>query len=898
MKRNRKTLLLTLGATFVLMALLVTYTTRLTYVSSHSYIEELGNDKTAAITADIENYLETARSVLWVAADTVDHMVANGATNEEIVEYISRESANTASQFDDSYTGIYGVIHGEYVDGVGWTPPDDYDPTIRDWYKITVAADGQPIVVSPYVDAQTGNVIISVCKALTDRNNVLGLDLTLAGIQETVEDIRINDSGYAFIINFDGTVIAHSDGGEKGKVYSRIPGKKDLFEKVMSEGKGNFEFRIDGEKHTVFTDKVFDQWHLVIVVESSVLYKDTRNVLVASILINLVVFALISAFYILGYMHERKINRRVEELKQNEQKREYEAKILLLEKTAADSANKAKSDFLADMSHEIRTPINAVLGMNEMILRESHDEQILEYASNIKSSGNTLLSLINNILDFSKIEDGKMSLVPVEFDTAGLITDLYNSISGRAGAKGLDLIVDVDETIPSKLYGDDVRISQIVLNLLTNAVKYTESGSVTLRVKNKRIKDGYAGLRFDVIDTGIGIKDEDISKLYRSFERIEEKRNRHIEGTGLGISIVCKLLAMMNSKLDVDSKYAIGSTFGFDLSLKIVDPKPVGKYEVHRKSALMQRDDTEHLFAPAAKVIVTDDNEMNLKVATNFLKIFGITPVTCSSGMATIELLRKERFDILFLDHMMPQMDGFETLKVLKDEGLLKGMPVIALTANAVVGAEEQYLSAGFDGYLSKPVTINDFEKTLKEYLPAGVIRKTAEDVVEDDVNAVPETESESAETTVPESVAEPVPDSVSDPVPDSVSDAVPESGPDSRAPLTIGKARALGLNVDAALVYTSGEEDFYLELLADYANDAKDKAAELTSYLDNGDLENYEILVHSLKSTSRTVGADELADEAKALEDASREKNTEFVKAHHDSFITHFTGFASKITG
>ena len=246
--------------------------------------------------------------------------------------------------------------------------------------------------------------------------------------------------------------------------------------------------------------------------------------------------------------------------------------------------------------------------------------------------------------------------------------------------------------------------------------------------------------------------------------------------------------------------------------------------------------------------------------------------------MATIELLRKERFDILFLDHMMPQMDGFETLKVLKDEGLLKGMPVIALTANAVVGAEEQYLSAGFDGYLSKPVTINDFEKTLKEYLPAGVIRKTAEDFVEDDADAAPETESESAETTVPE--------------------PVPEPGHDSRAPLTIGKARALGLNVDAALVYTSGEEDFYLELLADYANDAKDKAAELTSYLDNGDLENYEILVHSLKSTSRTVGADELADEAKALEDASREKNTEFVKAHHDSFITHFTGFASKITG
>ena len=848
MRNNRKTLLLTLTATFILVALLVTYTTRLMYLSSYSHTYEIGNDKAAAITADIENYLETARSVLWVAADTVDHMVEKGATYEEIVEYITRESTNTASQFDSSYTGIYGYINGRYVDGVGWKPPEDYDPTARDWYKEAVAAGGEPLVVNPYVDAQTGNVIISICKALSNKNDVLGLDLTLSGVQETVEDIQISGNGYGFILNYDGTVIAHKDSSEKGKNYSEDPDRKELYEAMMSTEKGNFEMVIDGKKCTVFVDEVLNQWHLAIVVEKSALLRSTWSVLTVSVLVGLLVFALISVFYIIGYRHERKVNKRMEEMNANEQKREYEAKLLMLEKKAADTANKAKSDFLADMSHEIRTPINAVLGMNEMILRESKDDRILEYSSNIKSAGNTLLSIINNILDFSKIEDGKMNLVPVEFDVAELINNLVNTISERARLKGLEFIVEVDETIPSKLYGDDVRISQIVMNLLTNAVKYTESGSVTLRVMNNGTAGGDANLRFEVADTGIGIKDEDLSKLFESFKRIEEKRNRHIEGTGLGISIVCKLLAMMDSKLDVESKYAIGSTFGFDLRLRIVDQEPLGRYD-GRKKTVSGHGEEVHLHAPDARVLVTDDNAMNLKVAENFMKIFGIKPVTCSSGKETIELMKKNKFDIVFLDHMMPQMDGIETLKVLKDEDLLNGATVIALTANAVVGAEGQYLSAGFDGYLSKPITIQELEKTLRKYLPQGSVEDRAQDAEEE-----------------------------------------------KPASVSLDKVRSLGLNVDAGLMYTCSDEDFYLELLTDYARSADDKCSELSSYLEKGDLKNYEILVHSLKSASKTVGADELSDRAKALEEASRDQNTDFVNANHEAFVTGFRELAAKI--
>ena len=854
MKNNLKTLLLTLSATFVLMALLITYTSRLMYESSYSHVYELGNDRAAAITADVENYLETARSVLWVAADTVDHMVSRGATYDEIVEYITRESANTASQFDETYTGIYGYINGQYVDGVGWTPPEDYDPTARDWYIDTSAAQGKTLIVSPYVDAETGNVIISVCKALSDNNNVLGLDLTLSHVQEIVEDIQSNGNGYGFILNYDGTVVAHKDAGEKGKNYSEIPERAALYDKVMETGKGYFEMEIDGRMCTVFVDDILDQWHLVIVVESAVLFKPTRDVLVVSICVGVIVFALISAFYIIGYRHERKVNKRLEEMKANEQRREYEAKILALEKAAADSANKAKSDFLADMSHEIRTPINAVLGMNEMILRQSDDEQILEYSSNIKSAGNTLLSLINNILDFSKIEDGKMSLVPVEFDTAELIDALINSVSERARAKGLELNIDVDRSVPSRLYGDDVRIGQVITNLLTNAVKYTETGSVTLRVRNNGTDGENVKLRFDVIDTGIGIKEEDLGKLFESFKRIEETRNRHIEGTGLGISIVCKLLEMMDSKLDVESRYAIGSTFGFDLKLRVVDASPVGEAGSKTKTSAA-KDKAEHIYAPSARVLVTDDNDMNLKVATNFLKIFGITPVTCSSGAATIELMRKEKFDIVFLDHMMPEMDGIETLRKLKDEGLTEGTVMIALTANAVVGAEEQYLSAGFDGYLSKPITIEDIEKALAQYLPADIIGRN-EDISNNDQN---NKENKS---------------------------------------ITIDTARQIGLNVDSALVYSCGDEDFYLELLTDYAGQASDRCAELTSYLEAGNLKDYEILVHSVKSSSKTIGADDLSELAKLLESAAGDSNADYVRQHHDALVSGLEELRTRIIG
>lgn len=389
------------------------------------------------------------------------------------------------------------------------------------------------------------------------------------------------------------------------------------------------------------------------------------------------------------------------------------------QKAIAESANKAKTDFLARMSHEIRTPINAVLGMNEMILRESTEPGIKKYAMNVKTSANSLLGIINDILDSTKIESGKMEIIPVEYELDSLLNDTVNMIYVRAKDKKLDFNIEVDEELPNKLYGDDVRIRQVLLNLLTNAVKYTPEGSVTFSVAGKRIGSNII-MKYTVKDTGIGIKKEDMSKLFESFERIEEDRNRNIEGTGLGMNIVMNLLKMMGTDLKVESEYGKGTTFSFELEQKVISDNAIGNFR-ERVERLGEEYTYKSLFtAPKARVLVVDDNDINRMVFSCMLLSTQMQIVEASSGVDALKLVTKEHFDIIFLDHMMPELDGVETLKRMKtmENNLCKDTPVIILTANAVTGAKEQYLAEGFDEYLSKPVVPEKLERMIKDLLP------------------------------------------------------------------------------------------------------------------------------------------------------------------------------------
>ena len=391
-------------------------------------------------------------------------------------------------------------------------------------------------------------------------------------------------------------------------------------------------------------------------------------------------------------------------------------------KEQAQTANRVKSDFLANMSHEIRTPINAILGMNEMILREEKDEAIYEYASSVHTAANTLLTLVNDVLDFSKIESGKMEIIPTEYELGSLINDSYNMIAESLEKKGLAIEVQCDESLPRILKGDEVRIRQIFTNLLSNAVKYTEQGRVKITVKGIANENEFR-LILQVEDTGIGIRPEDIDKLFHKFERLDMIKNHNIQGTGLGLSITGQLVELMHGEIRVESTYGAGSCFTVSLPQQIVDNSPLGRIGEYHSTVKTGYHESFH--APAAEILVVDDVEMNLLLVRNLLKKTQIQIDTALSGEQCLEMCSRKHYDVIFMDHMMPEMDGIETLARMKKmlDSPNKNTPVIMLTANALTGMREEYLRQGFQDYISKPIQGGRLESLLLKYLPGDKVR-------------------------------------------------------------------------------------------------------------------------------------------------------------------------------
>lgn len=539
----------------------------------------------------------------------------------------------------------------------------------------------------------------------------------------------------------------------------------------------------------------------------------------------------------------------------------------------ARRANEAKTDFLANTSHEIRTPINAVLGMNEMILRESakaeklsgaspmayHEafRKIRNYAGNVDSAGSNLLAIINDILDFTKIEEGKMDIVEVEYRLSTVVNDVSNMIYFKAKEKKLAFTTDVDESLPDLLYGDVVRVRQVITNILNNAVKYTDEGSVSLKIAgNRREKTSDARpvieLIVSVTDTGIGISGENLGKLFGKFERVDLERNSTKEGTGLGLAISKMLLEMMGGDIRVESTYGVGSTFTVVIPQKVLSEEPVGNFKEKFEKALGEKKAYHESFrAPEARLLIVDDTNMNLLVATEFLQDTLVGIDTASSGREAVKLALQNKYDVILMDQRMPEMDGEETFREIRShrDGPNIDTPVICMTADAVVGARERYLSKGFNDYLTKPIDSTYLEMMLKKYIPAEKIETVTEEEEDSQAGKQPEERIES--------------------------------------PFVI--LDSSGINTARGLANCGGDDEFYHTILLEYLRGADEKKEDLEKFLAAGDFQNYGILIHSLKSTSAMIGAEAPCKLAQALEAAAKDGNGDYVRSNHGAFLDQY---------
>ncbi|MBQ9438250.1 MAG: response regulator [Lachnospiraceae bacterium] len=801
---------------------------RMLFTETRENIIQNGRLNAIQSAQQIDRHLSTSIDIIRIASYTLDNMIRDGRSSAEMLDYLENQTIAVTDTLIDDSTGIYGYINGEYMDGSGWMPDADYVATDRPWYIQARANRGRITVVDPYVDQETSKVMISLAKTLCDTKSVVAIDFSMDELQSITEELAgAKASSAEIVLNGKGIVIAHSDKSQIGMDYSNETGTlgAEIIRRINAADDRFFYLSYGGADYMVYIAPLENDWLSISVIDATDNFRRLRMPLFLTIFTSIF---MVSVILFLSIRSERKSR---------------EANLLALKSERATAANDAKTSFLSNMSHEIRTPITAILGMNEMILRESKDNNILSYAENIHHAGTTLLGIVNDILDFSKIEAGKLEIIPVDYNFASLINDLLNMVRERAEDKGLALVVHVDSNLPKELHGDEIRIKQVITNLLTNAVKYTNEGSISFDIGFTRPEEGLDEVMLDIAvsDTGIGIKEEDMEKLFSKFDRIEEKRNRSIEGTGLGLSITSVLLNLMGSNLQVESVYNKGSKFYFSLRQQVVKWDCIGDFDAAYQNAYSQHSQYQEQFiAPTAQVLVVDDTPLNLEVFTNLLKQTQMSIDTVDSGFGAIKKTKLKKYDVIFLDHMMPEKDGIETLQEIRKDPDNPNLhtPTLCLTANAISGAKDVYVQAGFDDYISKPINPVKLEEMLIRYLPEEKVERVA------GVKAAEE------EAVIPPFIF-----------------AIEE------------------LDTNQGLTHC-GSVKAYLQTLIPYAEMAGKSADEIEACIESGDIQNATIKIHSLKSTSRLIGASDLGDLAQVLEDAGKAGDVEKLKGGIGDFL------------
>lgn len=512
-----------------------------------------------------------------------------------------------------------------------------------------------------------------------------------------------------------------------------------------------------------------------------------------------------------------------------------------------EDANRAKTNFVSNMSHEIRTPMNSIVGITEILLRSRHSPKEQEYLLNIQSSGRVLLTIINDVLDCSKMEAGKMQLFDEPYDTCSLFHDLRISMENRIGHSGLELIYDIDQDIPCKLKGDMGRIRQVIINLVNNAIKYTEKGSVRFSVHVRQKNTDKVMLYYEVADTGIGIRKEDHKILFDAFQRVEMDRNRYVEGTGLGLTISQNLVNMMGGVIEVESEYGKGSRFFFTIEQTIIDPTPVSAVNYNGQKDNVTEKEAECLFiAPEAHILLVDDNELNLVVAKELLKPLRMQIDTAENGLQAVKMVRGSQYDLVLMDHMMPVMDGIEAAKAIRalPEDKYQKLPIIALTANAMVDARKEFLNAGMNGFVAKPIDFARICNQLKLWLPKDLVRD------------VPKEEAKKL-------------------LADDLSDR--EIQPEDPQ---------MGFSFEEGVNHC-GSKAALMKTIRIFYRTIDSKANKIEQCLKEGLISDYVIEVHALKSSALLIGAVPLSEAAKELEDYGKQGKTEVLEEKTPDVLT-----------
>ncbi len=664
------------------------------YQTTKESIRLQGRVNAVQAAKEFDSHLLVRKNTVILAGHVVDDMIREGKPNSEILEYLTAESLSIKKSIDKDYTGLYGWINGEYCDGDGWVPDDDYVPTERPWYTEAIAEDGDVTFVQPYLDEQTKTVLTTIAERLSDGVSVIALDITLSRIQEITEEIaRQTPGSFGTVLDDAGRVIAHSDSAELGKNYLEETGTLGaaLATRLFSEEDPQFELRWNGQKYVVFTEDLEGGWRAVSLINTRVFY---RPLLIILPLLALLTVLEAVVFVTTLYNQSAK-------------------NLAVASAEEAQSASRAKSRFLSRMSHEIRTPINAIIGLDAIALRdESISPHTRDGLNKIGASARHLLSIVNDILDMSRIESGRMALREEAFSFQEFLDQICVIVGGQCDDKGLRFACEKVGALEPRYVGDSLKLKQVVINILGNAVKFTDApGTITFTVEQTARADDRATLRFTMTDTGIGMDEEFIPKLFEAFSQEDMDNTTRYGGSGLGMAITKSFVDMMGGEIHVESEKGRGTTFTVTVALGVPQ-------EADAPQAVPEDAPVEEASLAGLHLLIAEDQAMNAEVLADLLELEGISSEWAENGQRAVELFAQSaqgRFDAILMDMRMPVMDGLAATREIRklERPDAKAIPIIALSANAFEEDVKQCLQAGMNVHLSKPVDIDLLKQTL-----------------------------------------------------------------------------------------------------------------------------------------------------------------------------------------